>query len=154
MVRPGNRMPGSHMKFASLLLVLLSCSTVCHAQNMSSHPAKLDDKAALDAALADIGTLSERQTEALARALANCWDGVAARSSSVGFEACAQSHRYLLYITNDEGPMRQVYDAWYVERAFKGTKGDRTRTLLANAIENAFSDAIRKRFDVLEKDHK
>jgi hypothetical protein len=121
---------------------------------MSSHPAKLDDKAALDAAMADIGTLSARQTEALARALANCWDGMAARPSSVGFDACAQSHRYLLYITDDEEPMRRVYDAWYVERVFKGTKGDKTRTLLANAIENAFSDAIRKRFAILDQERK
>jgi hypothetical protein len=143
------------MKRLSILLVLLSCSAVCQAQNMSSHPAKLDDKTALDAALADIAKLSARQTEALARALANCWEGVAGgRTSATGFEACAQAHRYLLYITDDDGPMRRVYDAWYVERAFKGTKGDKTRTLQVNAVEDAFSIAIRKRFDVLDQERK
>jgi hypothetical protein len=123
---------------------------------MSSHTAKLDDKAALDAALADIATLSERQTEALARAMANCWDGVAARASSdrKAFDECAQAHRYLTYITDDEEPMRQVYDAWYVERVLKGAKGDKTRVALLNGIEVAFSNAIRKRFAVLDRERK
>jgi hypothetical protein len=141
------------MKFVSILLALLSYSAVCHAQNLTSQLAKIDDTAALDAAVADIGTLSLRQTEALTRVLANCWDGLGTRSSDRAFDECARSHRYFLYIINDEAPVRRMYDSWYVERVMKG-RGNKQHAMMLNTIENAFSTAIIKRFAVLDQERK
>lgn len=143
------------MRFVSVLLMLLSCSAVCHAQSMTSRPAKIDDKGALDAAVADIGKLSSRQTEALARAMADCWDGLGARSpTDRALEECARSHRYFIFVTDDEAPLRQMYDAWYVERVVKGAKGNKQRIALLTGIEQAFSAAIRTRFDALDHEHR
>jgi len=143
------------MRFVAILLVLLSCSAASHAQSMTSHPAKIDDTAALNAALADIAKLSSRQTEALARAMADCWDGLATRGATDrALQECARSHRYLVFITDDEGPLRQMYDSWYVERVVKGAKGNKQRIATLTGIERAFSTAIIKRFDVLEQEHK
>ncbi|MGE5151482.1 MAG: hypothetical protein ACM3II_15280 [Rhodospirillaceae bacterium] len=143
------------MRFVAILVVLLSCTAVGHAQDLTSHPAKIDDTAALNAAVADIGKLSARQTEALTRALANCWDGMAAGGTTDrAFQECARSHRYFLYITEDNAPIRQMYDSWYIERVVKGTKRDKQRAAMLNRIENAFSVAIIKRFDVLDQERK
>ena len=143
------------MRFIAILLVLLSSSAVSHAQSMSSRLAKIDDTAALNAAVADIGKLSTRQTEALARAMADCWDGLAARGATDrAFEECARSHRYLVVMTDDESPLRQMYDSWYVERVVKGAKGNKQRIATLTGIERAFSVAIMKRFDVLDQEHK
>ena len=143
------------MRFVAILLVLLSYGAVGHAQSMTSHPAKIDDTAALNAALADIAKLSSRQTEALARAMADCWDGLATRGATDrAFQECARSHRYLVFITDDEGPLRQMYDAWYVERVVKGAKGNKQRIATLTGIERAFSTAIIKRFDVLDQERK
>lgn len=143
------------MRFVAILVVLLSYTAVGHAQDLTSHPAKIDDTAALNAAVADIGKLSARQTEALTRALANCWDGMAAGGTTDrAFQECARSHRYFLYITEDNAPIRQMYDSWYIERVVKGTKRDKQRAAMLNRIENAFSVAIIKRFDVLDQERK
>ncbi len=143
------------MRFVAILLALLSCSAVGHAQDLTPHPAKIDDKAALDAAVADIGKLSARQTEALTRALANCWDGMSAGGTTDrAFQECARSHRYFLYITEDDAPIRQMYDSWYIERVVKGTKRDKQRAAMLNRIENAFSVAIIKRFGALDQERK
>ena len=143
------------MRFVAILLVMLSWSVVGHAQSMTSRLAKIDDTAALDAAVADIGKLSARQTEALARALADCWDGLAARGATDrALEECARSHRYFIFITDDEMPLRQMYDAWYLERVVRGSKGNKQRIALLTGIEQAFSAAIRKRFDALDQEHK
>jgi hypothetical protein len=142
------------MKFVSVLLALLSYSAVSHAQGLTSHPAKIDDTAALDAAVADITTLSLRQTEALTRVLANCWDGLGSRSSDRAFDECARSHRYFVYITNDEAPVRRMYDSWYVERVMRGAHGNKQHAMMLNTIENAFSTAIIKRFAVLDQERK
>jgi len=142
------------MRFVAILLALLSCAAVSHAQSMTSHLAKIDDAAALNAAVADIAKLSSRQTEALARAMANCWDGVGSRApTDRAFEACAQSHRYFILITDDEAPVRQVYDAWYIERVVKGARSNKHQNATLIGIEQAFSAAVRKRFDVLEQEH-
>jgi hypothetical protein len=50
------------MRFVAILLVLLSFSAVAQAQSMTSRLAKIDDTAALNAAVADIGKLPTRQT--------------------------------------------------------------------------------------------
>jgi hypothetical protein len=143
------------MRFVAILLVLLSCSAVGHAQTMTSRLAKIDDKAALDAAVTDIGKLSVRQAEALARAIADCWDGLATRGATDrALEECARSHRYFTVITDDEGPLRQMYDSWYIERVVKGAKGNKQRGALLTSVEQAFSSAIRKRFDALDQEHK
>jgi hypothetical protein len=143
------------MRFVAILLVLLSCSAVGHAQSMSSRLAKIDDATALNAAVADIGKLSARQAEAMARAMADCWDGLAARGATDrALEECARSHRYFVFITDDEAPLRQMYDAWYLERVVKGAKGNKQRIATLTGIEQAFSAAIRKRFDVLDQEHK
>jgi hypothetical protein len=143
------------MRFVAVLLVLLSCSAVGHAQDLTPHPAKIDDAAALNAAVSDIGKLSARQTEALARALANCWDGMAAGGTTDrAFQECARSHRYFLYLTEDDAPIRQMYDSWYIERVVKGSKRDKQRAAMLNRIENAFSVAIIKRFGVLDQERK
>jgi hypothetical protein len=143
------------MRFVAILLVLLACSTVSHAQSMTSRLAKIDDTAALNAAVSDIGKLSSRQTEALARAMADCWDGLAARGATDrALEECARSHRYFIFVTDDEAPLRQMYDSWYVERVVKGAKGNKQRAATLTGIEQAFSAAIRKRFDVLDQEHK
>jgi hypothetical protein len=143
------------MRFIAVLLTMLLCSVVCRAQSMTSRPAKIDDAGALDAAVADIGKLSSRQTEALARAMADCWDGLGTRSpTDRAFEECARSHRYFIFVTDDEVPLRQMYDAWYVERVVKGAKGNKQRVALLTGIEQAFSAAIRKRFDALDHEHK
>ena len=143
------------MRFVAILLALLSSNAVVHAQSMTTHLAKIDDTAALNAAVADIGKFSVRQTEALARAMADCWDGLAARGEKDrALEECARSHRYFTIVTDDEAPIRQMYDAWYLERVVKGAKGNKQRIATLTGIEQAFSAAIRKRFDVLEQDHK
>lgn len=143
------------MRFIAILLGLLSCAAVSHAQSMTSRLAKIDDAAALNAAVTDISKLSSRQAEALAQAMANCWDGLAARGATDrAFEECARSHRYFLFITDDEAPVRQVYDSWYVECVVKGAKGNKQRNAMLIGIEQAFSAAIRKRFDVLDQQHK
>ena len=142
------------MRFVAILLALLSSSAVVHAQSMTTHLAKIDDTAALNAAVADIGKFSVRQTEALARAMADCWDGLAARGEKDrALEECARSHRYFTLVTDDEAPLRQMYDAWYLERVVKGAKGIKPSIATLTGIEQAFSAAIRKRFDVLEQDH-
>lgn len=143
------------MRFFAILLVLLSFSAVGHAQSMSSHLAKIDDTAALHAAVSDIDKLSSRQTEALARAMADCWDGLASRGAKDrAFEECARSHRYFVVLTDDEGPLRQMYDSWYIERVVKGANGNKQRTATLTGIERAFSTAIIKRFDTLDHEHK
>jgi hypothetical protein len=143
------------MRFVAILLVLLSFGTVSHAQSMSSRLAKIDDAAALNAAVADIGKLSARQAEAMARSMADCWDGLAARGSTDrAFEECARSHRYFVLLTDDEAPLRQMYDSWYVERVVKGTKGNKQRAAPLLVIEQAFSTAIRKRLDALDQEHR
>jgi hypothetical protein len=143
------------MRFVAVLFLLLSCSTASHAQSMASHLAKIDDTAALDAAVADIGKLSARQAEALARAVADCWDGLAARGATDrALEECARSHRYFTFVTDDEMPLRQMYDAWYVERVVKGAKGNKQRAAIMTGIEQAFSAAIRKRFDALDQERR
>jgi len=143
------------MRFVAILLVLLSYSVVAQAQSMTSRLAKIDDTAALNAAVTDIGKLSARQTEALARAMADCWDGLAARGEKDrALEECARSHRYFTFLTDDEAPLRQMYDSWYVERVVKGAKGNKQRAALLTGIEQTFSAAIRKRFDVLDHEHK
>jgi hypothetical protein len=142
------------MRFIAILLALLSCAAVSHAQSMSSHLAKKGDVAALNAAVADIAKFSSRQTEALARAMANCWNGVASRSQTDrAFEVCAESHRYFILVTDDEAPVRQVYDAWYIARVVKGAKDNKQNTVLIH-VEQAFSAAIRKRFDTLDQEVK
>jgi hypothetical protein len=142
------------MRFIAILLGLLSCAAVSHAQSMTSHLAKKGDVAALNAAVADIAKFSSRQTEALARAMANCWNGVGSRSQTDrAFEVCAESHRYFILVTDDEAPVRQVYDAWYIARAVKGAKDNKQNAMLI-AVEQAFSAAIRTRFDVLDQEHK
>jgi hypothetical protein len=143
------------MRFVAILLVLLSYSVVAQAQSMTSRLAKIDDTAALNAAVTDIGKLSARQTKALARAMADCWDGLAARGEKDrALEECARSHRYFIFLTDDEAPLRQMYDSWYVERVVKGAKGNKQRAALLTGIEQTFSAAIRKRFDVLDHEHK
>lgn len=143
------------MRFVAILLVLLSFSAVAQAQSMTSRLAKIDDTAALNAAVADIGKLPTRQTEALARAMADCWDGLATRGEKDrALEECARSHRYFTFLTDDESPLRQMYDSWYLERVVKGAKGNKQRAALLRNIEQAFSAAIRKRFDVLDHEHK
>lgn len=143
------------MRFVAILLVLLSSGAVAHAQSMTSQPAKIDDTAALNAAVADIGKLSARQTEAMARAMSDCWDGLATRGEKDrALEECARSHRYFTIVTDDEMPLRQMYDAWYIERVVKGARGNKQRIATLTGIEQAFSAAIRKRFDVLEQEHK
>jgi hypothetical protein len=143
------------MRFVAILLVLLSWSAASRAQALSPHLAKIDDAAALNAALSDISKLSARQTEALTQAMANCWDGLASRGATDrAFQECARAHRYLLFVTDDDQPVRQMYDSWYVERVVKGAKGNKERAAELNAIEQSFSAAIRKRFDVLDQEHK
>ena len=143
------------MRFVAILLVLLSWTAAGQAQTMTSKLAKIDDTAALNAAVSDIGKLSARQTEALARAMADCWDGLATRSATDrALEECARSHRYFTVITDDEGPLRQMYDSWYIERVVKGAKGNKQRGAMLTGIEQAFSAAIRKRFDELDPQHK
>jgi hypothetical protein len=142
------------MKFVSILLVLLSYSASGHAQSLTSKLAKIDDTTALNAATADIGTLSLRQTEALTRVLANCWDGLGSRSSDRAFDECARSHRYFVYVTNDDAPIRRMYDSWYIERVMRGAHGNKQHALKLNTIESAFSTAIIKRFAVLDQERK
>jgi hypothetical protein len=143
------------MRFVAILLVPLSFSTASHAQSMTSHLAKIDDAAALNAAVSDIGKLSARQAEALARAMADCWDGLATRSATDrALEECARSHRYFTVITDDEAPLRQMYDSWYLERVVKGAKANKQRGALLTGVEQAFTAAIRKRFDVLDQERK
>ncbi len=142
------------MRFVAILFTLLFWAAVSHAQSMSSHLAKKGDVAALNAALDDIAKFSERQTEALARAMANCWNGVGSRSQTDrAFEVCAESHRYFILVTDDEAPVRQVYDAWYIARVVRGSKDKEQNAMLIH-VEQAFSAAIRKRFDVLDQEHK
>jgi hypothetical protein len=87
--------------------------------------------------------------------MADCWDGLATRGEKDrALEECARSHRYFTFLTDDESPLRQMYDSWYLERVVKGAKGNKQRAALLRNIEQAFSAAIRKRFDVLDHEHK
>jgi hypothetical protein len=80
------------MRFVAILLAVLLCSAVGHAQSMTSRLTKIDDTAALNAAVSDIGKLS--------------------------------------------------------------AKGNKQRAALLTGTEQAFSAAIRKRFDVLDREHR
>lgn len=141
------------MRSIAILVALLSCDAVSHAQSMTSHLAKKGDVAALDAAVAAIEKFSSQQTEALARAMADCWNGVGSRAQTDrAFEVCAESHRSFILVTDDEAPVRRVYDAWYIARVVRGAK-DKERNAMLIHVEQAFSAAIRKRFDALDQEH-
>ena len=143
------------MRFVAILLVLLSCSAVSHAQSMTSRLAKIDDTAALNAAVTDIGKLSSRQAEALAQAMANCWDGLAARGATDrAFEECARSHRY--FTLHHRRRSAAPPNVQLVVRRVRGegSEGQQAAGAMLIGIEQAFSAAIRKRFDVLDQEHK
>lgn len=86
--------------------------------------------------------------------MANCWNGVESRSQTDrAFEVCAEPLRYFILVTDNEAPVRRVYDAWYIARVVRGAK-DKEQNAMMIHVEQAFSAAIRKRFDVLDQEHK